>query len=159
MLESKKSYSPFGVCQSGSGKKTEPIMNANYQINSKDLAKILISRSFFQKGMLDNTSTPVTLNADFGGFSLESIFLQELAFELHKAISARALYAAAENLPLEDLFFVANKLQKLIRKAEDALHWQSGLSFPGDTRVLLRGRVDEARDFRQYIIQRIRSGF
>lgn len=78
----------------------------------------------------------------------------DVLIQLHQANSARHLYEAEPNLPLEDLFFVGGRLQRLIRRAE-ALLDSSSTKFPLETRSAMRTRVNEAKAFKRYVIERI----
>jgi hypothetical protein len=83
--------------------------------------------------------------------------IQDILLELYQAISARTVYEAAIELPLDDLFFVGGQLGALIRKAE---HIQRVLGYaPAEyQRYSLSFRISEARAFRRYIVDRIKRG-
>lgn len=87
--------------------------------------------------------------------------LSDILLDLYSANSARHVYECATDLPLDDLFFVGGRLQSLIRKAEMALvtYEQNHFFFDAYAIATLKARLHEAKEFRRYIVKRIRNGF
>lgn len=79
-----------------------------------------------------------------------------LVKELSEANSSKAAYEECQQLPLEDFFYVGGKIQALIRKAHRHLATSQFDSF--DDRANVQARLDELKDFRDYIIKRIKRG-
>jgi hypothetical protein len=81
----------------------------------------------------------------------------DLLIKLFQANSARSVYEAAVELPLDDLFYVGGQLQTLIRRAELAIR-NEGPLLAEYVANALSFRVAEAKAFRKYIVKRIRMG-
>lgn len=90
-----------------------------------------------------------------------SLEFDNILIELHGAISARGIYESAIELPIDDLFFVGGQLQGIIRRAERALDQFNRGQIYRDAYVktILQSRLQEAKDFRKYIVKRIRTDF
>lgn len=83
--------------------------------------------------------------------------IQDILLELYQANSARAVYEAAVELPLDDLFYLGGQLQILIRRAE-RIQNSHGIFYAEYLRYSLSSRLADAKSFRSYIIDRIKRG-
>lgn len=83
--------------------------------------------------------------------------IEDILLELYHANSARSVYEAAIELPLDDLYYVGGQLQTLIRRAEKT-KTAYGHLLAFHHLYALSCRIEEAKSFRKYIIERIKRG-
>lgn len=135
-------------------------MTKRTSVFNPPVRKFLIFEAWAEQVMLGGRAERVPSNANLRCTVL-SFGFEEILFELYRANSARAIYEAALDLPLDDLFYVGGQLQCLIKKAETSLAEYESTNFFLDyyARDTMRNRIEEAKSFRRYIIRRIRKGF